>query len=324
MSCVKVWGTVLSCETVRRVNYIVNHFTPTRSLLHNTLHQSNCHQLPASTDSRPTSGDQQHHLPKASVSTINNLHIHPQYTKLFNYTLTINSLHSTLRKMTLPENTLKYDDYSLNDLRKFATDRKLPGKCVGTKVYIKKTNRKKSLDTKEKVERRKLLAALRRSDATATFRFFDLPLELREYVYGFVLVDLMGRKSKVWMRGDLRELKERVKPVSEQLCEETCAVFERQMDARDAKDVARSRRYREECISGLPVQDTLPRQAYPCGMASGKSIAINSILNSSGYMNHRYISPIAQAGTGKSQSNVVVVSGRDGYVMEFQLHEESI
>jgi hypothetical protein len=80
--------------------------------------------------------------------------------------------------MTLPKNTLKYDDYSLHDLRKFATDRKLPCKHASTKVYKKKTNRKKSQVTKENVERRKLLDTLRRSDATATFRFFDLPLEL--------------------------------------------------------------------------------------------------------------------------------------------------
>jgi hypothetical protein len=164
--------------------------------------------------------------------------------------------------MTLPKNTLKYDDYSLHDLRKFATDRKLPCKHASTRVYKKKTNRNKSQVTKENVERRKLLDTLRRSDATATFRFFDLPLELREYVYAFAMVNLTGRKGVE--RGDLGKIRERLEPVSERVCEEACALSEREMDVRDAREAARSKRYLEEYSPDLPgrvfeVRDSLPR-----------------------------------------------------------------
>jgi hypothetical protein len=226
--------------------------------------------------------------------------------------------------MTLPKNTLKYDDYSLHDLRKFATDRKLPCKNAPTKVYTKKTNRKKSQGTKEKVERRKLLDTLRRSDATATFQFFDLPLELREYVYGFAIINLMGRKGVE--RGDSGKIRERLKPVSERVCEEACAEFEREMDVRDAREAARSGQFREEYCPGLPgrvfdVRDPLPRQFSSGEMASGKSFLDPSLLD----LVRRpgsHLSIVGAAGTGKSQTNRVVMPGRDKYVMKLQLHEE--
>jgi hypothetical protein len=220
--------------------------------------------------------------------------------------------------MTLPGNTLKYDDYSLYDLRKFATDRKIPCKRVGTKVYTKKTNRKKSQGTKEKVERRKLLAALRQSDATATFRFFDLPLELREYVYGFAMINLMGRKAVE--RGDLGKIRERLEPVSERVCEEACALFEREMDVRDAREAIGSKRFREDYCPGLPgrvfdVRDSLPRQCSPGEMASGKSYLDQRLLDLFGRHGGYPFSPIAPAGTGKSHTNVVLMPGRDDLVL---------
>jgi hypothetical protein len=191
-------------------------------------------------------------------------------------------------------------------------------------VYKKKTNRKKSQVTKENVERRKLLDTLRRSDATATFRFFGLPLELREYVYGFAMVNLTGRKGVE--RGDLGKIRERLERVSERVYEEACALFEREMDVRDAREAARSKRYLEEYFPDLPgrvfeVRDSLPRQVSPGEMASGKSFLYPSLL----YLVRRpgsHLSIVGAAGTGKSQTNRVVMPGRDKFVMKFQLHEE--
>jgi hypothetical protein len=220
--------------------------------------------------------------------------------------------------MTLPQNTLTYDDYSLHDLRKFATDRKLPCKRVGTKVYTKKTNRKKSQGTKEKVERRKLLATLRQSDATAAFRFFDLPLGLREYMYWFAMMNLTGRKAVE--RGDLGKIRERLEPVSGRVCEEACALFEREMDVRDAREAARSGQSREDYCPGLPgrvfdVRDSLPRQVSPGEMASGKSFLDPRLLDIIDRHRRFASSLIAPVGTGKSQTNSVVVPGRDDLVL---------
>lgn len=80
--------------------------------------------------------------------------------------------------MTLLKNALKYDKCSLQELRQFVTDRKIPFKYTHAQSHTKKSRTKK-----EKYERRKLVAALQRGDATATFRLLDLPPELRDEVY---------------------------------------------------------------------------------------------------------------------------------------------
>ena len=82
--------------------------------------------------------------------------------------------------MTLPINALKYDDCSLQELRKFVRDRKIPFRYTHTHAQ---SHTRKSRSKKKKDERRKLLAALQNADATATFRFMDLPPELRDEVY---------------------------------------------------------------------------------------------------------------------------------------------
>ena len=80
--------------------------------------------------------------------------------------------------MTLPENALKYDTCSLQELRKFVTDRNIPFRYTHAQSHTKKSQSKKERD-----ERRKLLTSLQKEDAAATFRLIDLPPELRDQVY---------------------------------------------------------------------------------------------------------------------------------------------
>jgi hypothetical protein len=71
-----------------------------------------------------------------------------------------------------------YTHSSLEELRRFVKNRQIPFKYTHAQSYTRKSHAKK-----EKAERRKLEAALYKADAAATFRFHDLPLELREHVY---------------------------------------------------------------------------------------------------------------------------------------------
>jgi hypothetical protein len=127
-----------------------------------------------------------------------------------------------------------YDRSSLQELRKYVADRHIPCRHIRTKDCKKKTNRKKSPATKEKVEKRKLLAALHQSDATTTFRFLDLPLELRENIYQSFLVDFTEeREPTQTKRPNSDTLYKRLRAVSSQFGEEARVVFKRDMGGID-------------------------------------------------------------------------------------------
>jgi len=86
--------------------------------------------------------------------------------------------------MTLPDNAVRYDTCSLQELRQFVSDRKITFRYTHAESHTKKSQIKG-----EKGERRKLLAVLQKADATATFRLLDLPPELRDEVYWHFFVN---------------------------------------------------------------------------------------------------------------------------------------
>lgn len=92
--------------------------------------------------------------------------------------------------MTLPKNAVQHEDCSLDKLHKFVTDRKIPFKSTHAQNHTRKSHSKE-----ERREKRKLIRALRRSDAAATFRFMELTLELRERVYAYILAGATDSKE---------------------------------------------------------------------------------------------------------------------------------
>jgi len=118
--------------------------------------------------------------------------------------------------MTLPEYALKYDDCSLQELRKFVTDRKIPFKYTHPEAHTKKSEAESV-----KEERSKLLTALRNDDATAKFRLLDLPPELRDEVYYHFLLDMGLYKGQ--LSGDFRKT---LQPIPTRIRGEMSAVFE--------------------------------------------------------------------------------------------------
>lgn len=120
--------------------------------------------------------------------------------------------------MTLPENALRYGTCSLQELRQFVTDRKIPFKYTHAQSHTKKSQTKK-----EKNERRKLVAALQRADATAIFRLLGLPLELRDEVYHHFFINQEVRYYfPLSTKGVLADDMQRI---PEQIRDEMSAVF---------------------------------------------------------------------------------------------------
>jgi hypothetical protein len=125
--------------------------------------------------------------------------------------------------MTLPDHALKYDTCSLQELRRFVNDRKILFKYTHAQSHTKKSQIRK-----EKEERRKLLAALQKDDAAATFRFLDLPPELRDEVYWHFLIS-----NELLMVTDNSQYLQRV---PDQIRDEMSAVFDavwRRQEARE-------------------------------------------------------------------------------------------
>jgi hypothetical protein len=91
-----------------------------------------------------------------------------------------------------------YTRSSLEELRRFVKDRHIPFKYTHAQSHTRKSQAKR-----EKAERKKLEAALYKADAAATFRFADLPLELREHIYDHFLKGITG--SEVHTRDELCE-----------------------------------------------------------------------------------------------------------------------
>jgi hypothetical protein len=110
-----------------------------------------------------------------------------------------------------------YTRSSLEELRRFVRDRRIPFKYTHAQSYTRKSQTKK-----DKAERRKLEAAQCKADAAATFRFYDLPLELREHVYDHFLQDFA-----IDERLARDELYERLRSISPQFGQEAGSVFER-------------------------------------------------------------------------------------------------
>jgi hypothetical protein len=110
-----------------------------------------------------------------------------------------------------------YSRSSLRELRLFVVNRQIPFKYTHAQSHIRKSQAKK-----EKAERRKLEAALCKADAAATFRFYGLPLELREHVYDHFLQDFA-----IDERLARDELYERLRSISPQFGQEAGSVFER-------------------------------------------------------------------------------------------------
>jgi hypothetical protein len=109
-----------------------------------------------------------------------------------------------------------YTRSSLEELRIFVTDRRIPFKYTHAQSHTKKSQTKR-----EKAERRKLEATLYKADTAATFRLADLPLELREQIYDHFLNGIAG--SEVHTHD---ELYERLQAISPQFREEAGSVFE--------------------------------------------------------------------------------------------------
>lgn len=86
--------------------------------------------------------------------------------------------------MTLTENALKYDDrsvYSLQELRQFLADRNIPFRFTRAQSHTK------TFYKRDREERRKMTALLRKADDAATIRFFELAPELRDEIYDYYL-----------------------------------------------------------------------------------------------------------------------------------------
>lgn len=79
--------------------------------------------------------------------------------------------------MTLPTFALKYNKYSKQELRGF----------VKRRLGLSGREFRKSLKHR-KSSRHDLIERLQKLDQTATFRFLDLPPELRESIYEFALL----------------------------------------------------------------------------------------------------------------------------------------
>jgi hypothetical protein len=110
-----------------------------------------------------------------------------------------------------------YTHSSLEELRRFVKNRQIPFKYTHAQSYTRKSHAKK-----EKAERRKLEAAPYKADAAATFRFYDLPLELREHVYDHFLIVVTNLESLSQV-----ELHKRLQSISPQFREEAGSLFER-------------------------------------------------------------------------------------------------
>lgn len=102
---------------------------------------------------------------------------------------------------------LDYSKYTLSKFRTIAIARTSDSSHKQTKSFKNTT-------------KDKLAKLLRRLDANPTFRFFDLPLELREQIYSLFLERLRGSVS-------LEELEPRLQLVSPQFCHEVSAVANR-------------------------------------------------------------------------------------------------
>lgn len=116
--------------------------------------------------------------------------------------------------LTAPEATtlrtppLDYSTISYSELRTFAIARTADHSSHKRTRSLKKT-------TKDKLAR-----LLRRLDANPSIRFFALPPELREQIYGFFLHTFDGRVEK-------KRLIRRLRLVSEDFCREAIAVWDR-------------------------------------------------------------------------------------------------
>jgi hypothetical protein len=122
--------------------------------------------------------------------------------------------------MPFTEYVLISKSCSLEELRKFATDRKIPCKYTYPQSHRKKSQRKQ-----QDGERRKLLAAPRRDDATKTFCLLDLPRELRDEVYHFFI----GHKPLMAVKH-----RQRLQCMPEQIRDEMSAAFDKVWQKRTA------------------------------------------------------------------------------------------
>ena len=143
--------------------------------------------------------------------------------------------------MTLLKNALKYDKCSLQELRQFVTDRKIPFKYTHAQSHTKKSRTKK-----EKYERRKLVAALQRGDATATFRLLDLPPELRDEVYHHFFMNQDMRYCYHFSKDGM--IVDDLQRVPEQIRGEMSAVF---------NAVLQLRGLREKKFEGVPSSEDI-------------------------------------------------------------------
>jgi hypothetical protein len=114
--------------------------------------------------------------------------------------------------MRLPE----YDDCSLEELRRFLRDRHIPFKFTRAQAHTK------TLYKRDKEERRRLTATLDKADTAATFRFMDMPIELRDQIYDCILTNVTQDNHVT-----IAELRAFMWRVSPQFCAEARGVFRR-------------------------------------------------------------------------------------------------
>jgi hypothetical protein len=129
------------------------------------------------------------------------------------------SWHATqsLRSPWSSKGPWKYEECSLEELRKFVASRRLPFKYTPAQSHTRKSPSKR-----EREERYKLVDALKKADADAGFPFLGLVGELRERIYDVFLVhategDYMTRNQVL----------EKLEEISWRFLREGGAVYER-------------------------------------------------------------------------------------------------
>jgi hypothetical protein len=118
--------------------------------------------------------------------------------------------------MTLPENALRYDHCSLNELYRFIANRHIHFKFTLAQSVTRIQHKN------DKQERCTLTSALLKADAAATIRFMELPPELRDQIHDHILTDITENANVTVV-----DLHDRMWRISPQFCEEARNVFKR-------------------------------------------------------------------------------------------------
>jgi len=157
-----------------------------------------------------------------------------------------------------------YAECSLQELYKFLAERHISVKFTRAQAHTK------TLYKRDKQERRKLTAVLDKADEATIFRFMELPAELRDQIYEYVLTDITTTEHVT-----MAELHERMWCVSS-------AFFV------EARDILNRGQYEilpelRDCSDGssAPAQETYQISSVAPDRVVPNSITLNSITPNS-------------------------------------------